>query len=295
VDENSSRPISVGGLTLVVPSHNEGSSLGRVLRDWWDHRPGGIPYEILVVDDASVDETPGILHQLESQIPVHSIRNATSLGFGGALREGILHTTTEWVAFTDADGQYDPADLPRLLSALSDSDRLVIGLRSPRADPFHRLAISIGFRGLLYAFFALRSKDPTSSLKVGRTENFRAVAESVRYMNGSFWNEFMIRWIRAGFTFVEVPVRHLPRRDGLSKVAPRTLLLRVSVQQLIALLRVWREFHRRKRAEALMQTSAPKGLPARPSNPASGRVGSRGPTATGAASTRSASPPTSPR
>jgi len=289
LDENLSRSLVAGGLTLVVPSHNEVSSLEPVLREWWEHRPPGIPFEILVVDDASVDGTPEILRRLGSKIPVRSIRNATSLGFGGALRVGIRHATTDWVVFTDADGQYDPGDLSKLLSALSDGQRLVIGLRSPRVDPFHRLAISIGFRGLLYAFFSLRSKDPTSSLKVGRTENVRTVAEGVRYMNGSFWNEFLIRWIHAGFTFVEVPVRHLPRREGLSKVASRAVLLRVSVQQLIALLRVWREFHRLKRAAPGNMTVASVDTTTRALRTGIGNVGSRKPTAAGAGP--SAAPP----
>lgn len=236
-------------LTLVVPSRNEAPSIGPVLREWWSHRPAEARYEILVVDDASADGTPEVLRELSHEFPVRWIRNSTSLGFGGALRAGILETKTDWVAFADADGQYDPDDLPKLLHATSGGSDLVVGVRSPRVDPFARRALSIGFRGLLYAFFRCRSKDPTSSLKVGRTQKVRALAQSVRYMNGSFWNEFMIRWVRAGNSFVEVRVRHRPRRGGQSKVASRSQVLGVSVQQLIALLRVWREFHPRRASD----------------------------------------------
>jgi len=244
VDESSPNDPFRDGLTLVVPSRNEGASLEGVLKEWWTQRPLGIEYQILVVDDASVDRTPEILERVASEIPVRVIRNPAPLGFGGSLRAGAQHATTGWVAFTDADGQYDPDDLPKLLEALRAGSDLAIGWRTPRADPFVRIAISIGFRGLLYSFFGLRSRDPTTSLKAGRTDSMRAIAESVRYMNGSFWNEFMIRWIRSRRSFAEVPIRHYPRREGISKVAARALILRVSVQQLIALLRIWREFHR---------------------------------------------------
>jgi len=238
------QPSEANGLTLVIPSHNESENLGRVLEEWWDRRPSGIPYEILVVDDGSTDATAATLERLGSRIPVRWVRNPAALGFGGALRVGIHHTKTPWVAFTDADGQYDARDLPPVLNALSSGSDLAVGRRSPRADPFHRTALSIGFRGLLYAFFGLRSKDPTSSLKAGRTDSVRAVAERVQYMNGSFWNEFMLRWIRAGYAYTEIPVRHLPRASGVSKIAASGQIVRLSVQQFIALLRAWREFHR---------------------------------------------------
>jgi len=232
------------GLTLVIPSRNEAASLGPVLRDWWTHRPTEVPIRILVVDDASDDETSRVLSELEPELAITSIRNPTRLGFGGALRVGIDHTSTKWIAFTDADGQYDPRDLPRLMSALSAGADLALGLRSPRADSFLRKTISVGFRALVYMFFNLRMKDPTTSLRAGRTETIREIAHRARFMNGSFWNEFMIRWTRAGLSFVEVPVRHYRRHSGRSKVASGARIARISVQHFIALLRIWRELHR---------------------------------------------------
>jgi len=245
------------GVTLVVPSHNEAASLGSVLRNWWDERPNGVSFRILVVDDASDDATSHVLSALEPDMAVTAVRNPTRLGFGGALRVGIDHTTTRWIAFTDADGQYDPKDLPRLLTALSAGSDLATGRRAPRADSFLRQTISIGFRGLVSLFFSLSSKDPTTSLRAGRTDCVRAIAQRARYMNGSFWNEFMIRWTRAGFSYVEVPVRHYRRRDGSSKVASKAQIARVSVQQLIALVRIWREIHRIELPLSVAPTSSP--------------------------------------
>jgi dolichol-phosphate mannosyltransferase len=234
----------VKDLTLVIPSRNEAGSLETVLRQWYDGRDPTERLQFLVIDDASTDDTPQVLERLQHELPLRVLRNATPSGFGGSLKKGILNVQTPWVGFTDADGQYDPQDLRALLPLLEGGSDLVIGVRTPRADPFFRLVISIGFRGLLYAFFRAPLRDPTSSLRAGRTEAIRWIAERTRYMNGSFWNEFMVRWVREGFSYAETPVRHLPRSDGTSKVAARGLLMRLSLQQFVALLRLWRELHR---------------------------------------------------
>lgn len=236
--------VRIEALTLIVPSHNEGGSLGTVLREFWADRPRGVALEILVVDDASTDETPRLLEALQKEFPVRVIRNPTSLGFGGALKVGIANTRTPWVAFTDADGQYDSRDLPILLAVLESGKDLALGWRTQRADPFTRTAISVGFRALLFIFFHHAARDPTTSLRAGRTDGIQSVAARTRYMNGSFWNEFMIRWRSEGFSFGEVPVRHLPRLIGKSKVASSSVIGKVAAQQFIALLRVWREFYR---------------------------------------------------
>ncbi|MCI4327575.1 MAG: glycosyltransferase family 2 protein [Thermoplasmata archaeon] len=236
--------VRVDELTLIVPSHNEAESIRHVLRECWADRPRGVAMQILVVDDASTDDTPKILRELQSEFPIRVIRNPVSRGFGGALKVGIANTRTRWVAFTDADGQYDPRDLPILLAVLESGNELALGWRTQRADPFVRTAISVGFRGLLFLFFHHAAHDPTTSLRAGRTETIRNVAARTRYMNGSFWNEFMVRWRAENYSFAEVPVRHLPRYQGKSKVAARSVISKVSAQQFIALLRVWREFHR---------------------------------------------------
>jgi dolichol-phosphate mannosyltransferase len=248
--------VRVNELTLVIPSHNEADSIAHVVRECWADRPRGVALEILVIDDASTDATPRVLRELQSEIPIRVIRNPVSRGFGGALKVGIANTRTPWVAFTDADGQYDPRDLPILLAVLESGNDLALGWRTQRADPFVRTAISVGFRGLLFLFFHHAAHDPTTSLRAGRTEPIRKVASRTRYMNGSFWNEFMVRWRAENYTFAEVPVRHLPRYQGRSKVASRSVISKVSAQQFIALLRVWREFHRNAATAATRPTTA---------------------------------------
>lgn len=249
----------VESLTLVIPSHNESGSLGKVVLEYWANRPRGVALEILVVDDASNDDTPESLGSLQKVLPIRVIRNPVSLGFGGALKVGMAHTHTPWVAFTDADGQYDSRDLPILIAVLESGHDLALGWRTRRADPFLRTAISVGFRALLFIFFRHAARDPTTSLRAGRTEAIQSVAARTRYMNGSFWNEFLIRWRLEDLSYAEVPIRHLPRMNGKSKVASTGLVSKAAAQQFIALLRVWRELHRPQRTVGASSALAPDG------------------------------------
>jgi dolichol-phosphate mannosyltransferase len=251
-------------MTLIVPSHNEAESLPSVLRGWWNERPRAVTTEILVVDDASTDGTADVLRELQSEFPLRVVRNPEVRGFGGSLKVGISNARTPWVAFTDADGQYDPRDLPILIAVLESGKELALGWRTERADPFVRTAISVGFRGLVFLFFQHAAHDPTTSLRAGRTDAVRRVASRTRYMNGSFWNEFMIRWRAEGHSVGEVPIRHLPRLAGTSKVASRTVIGKVAAQQFIAIVRLWREFHRPLDLTDLAAVDAPEGTEADP-------------------------------
>jgi glycosyltransferase involved in cell wall biosynthesis len=234
----------IDDLTLVIPCRDEQSSIGRVVREWWEARPTNAVTDVLVIDDASSDQSPQILSELQKSIPIRVIRNPRPLGYGESLKLGIRNVRASWVAFTDGDGQYDASDLPVLLSQLRAGYDMAIGVRTPREDPFLRKVISYGFRLLVSVFFVPRARDPTAALRAGRTEVVRTISEQTRYMKGAFLNEFMVRLDRSGFRYSEVPIRHRRRQFGESKNVPNRLLPKVSVQLVVALLRMWREFHR---------------------------------------------------
>lgn len=247
---------SIEGITLVIPCRDEAPVIGQVVREWWDLRPPGSNLELLVIDDASADGSDRILADLQREIPFRVVRNSLPTGYGGSLQVGMRHTRTPFVAFTDGDGQYDPRDLPALLDLLAQGYDMAVGVREHRADPFFRIVVSHGFRLLLSVFFVLRARDPTTAIRAGRTEVVRWISAQTRYMKGAFLNEFMVRLDRTGFTYAEAPVRHRPRQSGTSKNVPKRLLLKVSVMQLIALLRLWREFHGPRAPEL-----SPRGAP----------------------------------
>jgi glycosyltransferase involved in cell wall biosynthesis len=103
-------------LSIVVPAFNEALTIEEVLRRVAAQDLGG-PYELIVVDDGSSDDTADRAEALGAA-EVRVIRMPANRGKGAAVRAGIAATRGGIVVIQDADLEYDPADLPRLLDPL---------------------------------------------------------------------------------------------------------------------------------------------------------------------------------
>ena len=118
----------------LVPAYQAESTIAAVVRGIRD-----IVARVLVVDDGSSDRTAAEAESAGAEV----LRRAANGGKGAAVRSGLerlLATDATHVAFVDADGQHDPADLPRLLDAARNGARFVIGSRmaDPDAIPAYR-------------------------------------------------------------------------------------------------------------------------------------------------------------
>ena len=109
------------GISIVIPAYNEGQTIGGVVAEARDQCPQA---EVLVVDDASTDDTA----ERAAAAGARVIRRPYNVGNGAGVKTGIRAATKEVVLIIDGDGQHDPADIPRLLAHIGSHD-LVIGER----------------------------------------------------------------------------------------------------------------------------------------------------------------------
>ena len=118
-------------LSVVIPCFNESATLQACVEQVLLIADETLNLEIIIVDDGSTDDSVAVASKLEnSHDGVRVLRHEENQGKGAALRTGIEHATGDYVAIHDADLEYDPQDLKRLLVPLQQGKAdVVIGSR----------------------------------------------------------------------------------------------------------------------------------------------------------------------
>lgn len=111
-------------LSVIVPCYNEALTIQEVLAEI--RRVPISDIEIIVVDDASTDDTRHILETKCSGLYDHLIKHEKNSGKGAALRSGFAVATKDLVVVQDADLEYNPQEIPRLMQPISDGKADVV-------------------------------------------------------------------------------------------------------------------------------------------------------------------------
>ena len=114
-------------ISVILPARNEAVNLRPLLGQLTARLPEA---EILVVDDGSSDETVDVCQSFG----VRRVAHPYGLGNGAAIKTGARAAHGEVLVFLDADGQHDPADIPRLLARLDEGYDMAVGARDRRSQ-----------------------------------------------------------------------------------------------------------------------------------------------------------------
>ncbi|HNV53815.1 MAG TPA: glycosyltransferase family 2 protein [Pseudomonadales bacterium] len=199
-------------VSLVIPAKNEAAGLQRLLPRLLEHVRAE---QIHLVDDGSTDATA----QVARQHGVRLISHPYSMGNGAAIKSGARHATGELLLFMDADGQHDPADIPRLLEKLDEGYDMVVGAR----DAHSQASWGRGLANRLYNRIASymtgqRVDDLTSGFRLVRARRFREFMHLLP--NGfSYPTTSTMAFFRAGYPVGYLPI-HAAARVGKSHIRP---------------------------------------------------------------------------
>ena len=169
-------------------------------------------YEVVVIDDGSIDDTARVLRDLEARYGFLRVaRHRSQRGIADALRTGYLIGRGRVLVFYPADLQFKPEDIPRLVAPiLADDADMVTGFKQGEYD---KAFVSGIYNRLSRSLFSVKVRD-LNSVKAYRREVMDALP--VR----PDWHRYMVVIAAAqGFTISEIPVPLYPRHAGKSKFA----------------------------------------------------------------------------
>jgi glycosyltransferase involved in cell wall biosynthesis len=218
-------------VSVLVPAKDEAENLPLFMKlaaEAFAKTPD-VQYEVVVIDDGSVDDSWSVLQELEARYDfLHVVRHRSRRGIADALRTGYLNSTGNVLVFYPADLQFKPEDIPRLVAPiLAQESDMVTGFKEGK---YEKAFVSGIYNKLSRTLFHVPVKD-LNSVKAYRREIMDTLP--VR----PDWHRYMIVIAAAeGFTVTEIPVPLYPRHAGRSKFG----LSRIPVG-VLDMLSVWFE------------------------------------------------------
>lgn len=203
-------------LTVVIPVYNEVESIAALLDEICGQLDDKLDYAIIVVDDGSIDSTPGVLQtsrQAHSRLRI--LRHRSCCGQSAAIATGVQAANSPWIATLDGDGQNDPADILTLYRAMDKSPgagMLVTGYRKQRRDDWLKRVSSRIANTVRAAVLRDATPDSACGLKVFARDTFLALPQF------DHMHRFLPALVqRQGGKVLSIEVQHRPRRRGVSK------------------------------------------------------------------------------
>ena len=219
-------------LSIILPAKNESAAIGTTVEKIHAQlvqMGQTAAVEVLVINDGSTDNTAAVAQAAGARVVHHPY----SKGNGAAIKTGARAASGEVIVFMDADGQHDPADIPRLLDKLAQGYDMVVGARQRGSQA----SVGRGLANRFYNWFASymtghKIEDLTSGFRAVRADKFREFLYLLP--NGfSYPTTSTMAFFRAGYSVAYVPI-HAAKRIGKSHIR----LLRDGTRFLLIIFKI---------------------------------------------------------
>lgn len=204
-------------LSVFFPAYNDEKTIGNLVEKAFQILPSVAQrYEVIVVNDGSIDKTAQVLENLAQKYQNFSvITHNKNQGYGGALKSGFRTAKGDYVFYTDGDGQYDVGELPKLVDKIDEGIDLVNGYKIKRGDSLFRIIV-----GQLYAlwvrlFLGIRFADVDTDFRLFRKSILEKI--SLTRDSGAICAEILAKIQKVKGVIVSVPVHHYHRKYGSSQ------------------------------------------------------------------------------
>ena len=226
----------VNSLSIFFPCYNEEGNIEKLINKSLAVAGAiGVDYEIIIVNDGSIDKTGEIAERLAVENPgVRVVHHKKNSGYGAALQSGFRAARKDYVFYTDGDGQFDIADMPALLGHMSDYD-IVSCYRIKRQDNIIRKINAFCWTTLVSMMFNLKLRDIDCAFKLYKREIFDGM--NLISTGALIDTEVLSRAKADGRTIYQTGVNHYPRLVGESSGGDIKVVLR-AFKELFKLYRL---------------------------------------------------------
>jgi glycosyltransferase involved in cell wall biosynthesis len=200
-------------ISILIPAYGEGRNLREII-EASERALSGRDFEIIIVNDENPDGSVEIIKRLETEYgEVRGLFSDRRRGKTRAIIDGFKRANGDIIVMLDADLQYLPEDVPKLIEALGYAD-VVNGLRVCRKDNLMRKVESKIYNFLVEVFFGVQIRDCDSGLKVFKRE---VLEDIIEYLEEGWHRYILPLAFQKGYRIAEVPVIHNPRKAGQTK------------------------------------------------------------------------------
>ncbi|QEG40375.1 glycosyltransferase [Roseimaritima ulvae] len=221
---------------LALPAYNEQQALPELMERIGEaFADSGMPYEVVIVDDGSQDDTLRIACQWSFQMPIHVLQHVRNEGLGVTIRDALREATDragerDIIVTMDADNTHPPGLIARMVENIGEGCDVVIASRFQNGArvigvPPNRALLSIGARLLFTLLFPTRGvRDYTSGFRAYRAAALRRAFETygddfVGERGFSCMSDILLKLRAQGCMFGEVPLRlRYDQKGGASKM-----------------------------------------------------------------------------
>jgi glycosyltransferase involved in cell wall biosynthesis len=217
-------PTKLKSVSIVLPAYNEEKNMSDVIKEALTVAKDVTDlFEIIVVDDGSSDGTAALVERLSKLNPgkIRLIKNNHNMGYGPTVRRGLRESKMDWVFFTDADGQFEFADIKKFIP-FTDRFDFVVGNRKKRQDKFYRRLNAGIFNIAVRVFFNIKVRDIDCAFKLmkrSKLDSLELITESAMINT-----EILHKAKQSGFKIKEICVSHLSRKFGEATGADRGVI-----------------------------------------------------------------------
>ena len=216
-------------ISLVIPMFNEESNIEHAIQyavqALSEHARD---YEIVIVDDASTDESPELVRRaIAGNNRIRLMRHDFNQKLGASLRTGFSAAKSELILYMDADLPFDPDVLGRAVRAMSLTRADVIsGYRFDRTtEGMRRTIYTILYNLLIRVLFQISIRDINFSFKLMRREVIDAV--QLRSEGSLIDAELIVKARNRGFVIQQIGLDYFPRVMGTSHLSSPTVILKI--------------------------------------------------------------------